>query len=420
MKSQLKCILVPGTVIVGAGPSGLATAACLKEKGIPSLILEREICLASLWKLKAYDCLKVHLPRKFCELPHMKLPPDFPAFPSKLQFISYLDAYAKRFSIEPMFGEEVLQAEYDSVMGFWRVQTLRYRFFCRWLIVATGENAEPILPEIPGISDFQGRCLHSSLYKNGANFKGEKTLVVGCGNSGMEISLDLCNNGAQPFIVVRDKLHILPKEMLGRSTFDLSMWLLKWLPLRIVDRFLVLCSWLILGDTRKFGLRRPQIGPLELKKTTGKTPVLNVGTLAKIRTGQIKVVPGIHRLTARGAEFVNGGVAEFDSVILATGYRSNVPSWLKDEELFNKHDGSPKTPFPNCWKGKNGLYSVGFGKQGLKGASIDAQTVAQDIARQWKSETKHLRFDYHMEQVEFPPTAPGPYFYLNSLFKTSS
>ncbi|KAJ4963515.1 hypothetical protein NE237_023454 [Protea cynaroides] len=396
MKSELRSVLVPGPLIVGAGPSGLATAACLKEKGVPSLILERENCIASLWKLKMYDRLNVHLPRKFCELPHMKLPPEFPAFPTRLQYISYLDAYAKHFSIEPMFGEEVRQAKYDSTTGFWTVQILRYKFFCRWLIVATGENAEPLLPEIPGISNFQGGYLHSSLYKNGADFKGERILVIGCGNSGMEISLDLCNNGAQPFVVVRDKLHILPREILGRSTFGLSMFLLKWLPLRIVDRFLVLSSWLILGDIQQFGLRRPEIGPLELKKTTGKTPVLDVGTSAKIKTGQIKVVPGIRRITDRGAEFVNGGAAEFDSVILATGYRSTVPSWLKEEEFFNKHNGYPKTQFPNCWKGKNGLYSVGFTKLGLAGASIDAKRVAEDIAWQWKSDTRQMHFEYHM------------------------
>jgi hypothetical protein len=86
------------------------------------------------------------------------------------------------------------------------------------------------------------------------------------------------------------KVHVLPREMLGKSTFGLSMWLLKWLPIRLVDRFLLIVSWLMLGDTARFGLDRPRLGPLQLKNLSGKTPVLDVGTLAKIKSGDIKVL----------------------------------------------------------------------------------------------------------------------------------
>lgn len=85
------------------------------------------------------------------------------------------------------------------------------------------------------------------------------------------------------------QVHILPQQMLGKSTFGLSMWLLKWLPIRFVDQFLVLMSDLMLGDTAQLGLHRPKIGPIELKNLYGKTPVLDVGTLAKIKSGKIKV-----------------------------------------------------------------------------------------------------------------------------------
>ncbi|CAN1121841.1 Indole-3-pyruvate monooxygenase YUCCA6 [Linum perenne] len=390
MVSGLKLVCVPGPVIIGAGPSGLAAAACLKTKGIPFLILEKGSSIGSLWKFGTYDRLQLHLPKKFCELPYLPFPPHFPAYPTKQQFISYMENYAKDFTIKPLFRQEVRVVQYDPTMGFWQVQASEYQFICRWVIVATGENAEPVVPDIQGMRGFKGRILHTSSYKDGAEFKGKKVLVVGCGNSGMEVSLDLFNSGADVSVSVRNKLHILPREVLGISTFALSMLLLKWFPVKLVDKLLILVSRFILGDTSRAGISRPEIGPLELKNSTGKTPVLDVGAFARIKSGQIKIVHGLGRFTKNGVEFGDGTVKEYDAVILATGYRSNVTSWLKEDKFFNEKDGYPRTPFPNNWKGNNGVYSIGFNRRGLLGAAMDAEKVAQDIARQWNSETRHL------------------------------
>ncbi|KAL3500508.1 hypothetical protein ACH5RR_039601 [Cinchona calisaya] len=394
MMKSCKYICVPGPIIVGAGPSGLAAAASLKEKGLPSIVLERSHCIASLWQLKTYDRLRLHLPKKFCELPLMPFPEEFPTYPTKQQFIQYLEDYARKFKISPIFNQSVVSAEYDKVLEFWRVRTVGLKreeteYVCRWLIVATGENAEAVVPNIDGMEEFGGPIMHTSMYKNGGVFRGKRVLIVGCGNSGMEVCLDLCNHNASPTLAVRDTVHVLPREMLGKSTFGLSMWLLKWLPIRLVDGLLLIVSSLLLGDTARYGLNRPQIGPLELKNLSGKTPVLDVGTLAKIKTGDIKVSPGVQRLTRHTAEFVNGNSEKFDAIILATGYKSNVPSWLKEKEMFSVTDGLPKRPFPNGWKGERGLYAVGFTKRGLLGASIDAKRIANDIEMCWKQESKH-------------------------------
>jgi indole-3-pyruvate monooxygenase len=211
---NVNSIRFPGPIIVGAGPSGLAAAACLKQKGIPSLILERANCLASMWQLKTYDRLKLHLPKQFCQLPLMPFPKGLPSYPTKQQFLSYLKAYADHFDINPFFGQQVVNAEFDVVFGVWKVKTQEVmkkghenniiEYGCKWLIVASGENAEEVVPQIEGMEQFQGPILHTSLYKSGSMFSGKNVLVVGCGNSGMEVCLDLSNHNAHPSLVVRD------------------------------------------------------------------------------------------------------------------------------------------------------------------------------------------------------------------------
>ncbi|XP_022893958.1 probable indole-3-pyruvate monooxygenase YUCCA4 [Olea europaea var. sylvestris] len=281
---------VDGPIIVGAGPSGLAVAACLKQNGVPSLILERSQCIASLWQQKTYDRLKLHLPKKFCELPFLSFPENFPKYPTKHQFISYMESYARHFSIEPIFNKVVETAEFDHVRQFWRVRTQDFEYRSRWLIVATGENADSLIPQIQGIEQFRGPVIHTSVYKSGSEFRNQRVLVVGCGNSGMEVSLDLCRHNASPHMVIRNSVHILPREMFGISTFSVAMKLLKWLPLRLVDKFLLLVANFTLGNTERLGLRRPKTGPIELKNATGKTPVIDVGALSQIKSGKIKVI----------------------------------------------------------------------------------------------------------------------------------
>uniref|UniRef100_A0A0D9WIW8 Flavin-containing monooxygenase n=1 Tax=Leersia perrieri TaxID=77586 RepID=A0A0D9WIW8_9ORYZ len=387
MSCSEQLVWVQGPIIVGAGPSGLAVAACLKEKGIDSLVLERSSCLAPLWQLKMYDRLSLHLPRQFCQLPLFPFPSNYPNYPTKQQFVAYLENYAARFGVHPMYNHEVVCAEYDEQLMLWRVRTQTtgmledVEYVSQWLVVATGENAEPVLPMIDGLEEFQGTAIHTSAYKSGSKFTGKAILVVGCGNSGMEVCLDLCNHNAYPHIVV----HILPREMLGQPTFQLAMWLLKWLPTHTVDQILLLMARAILGDTARFGLKRPRLGPLELKSLSGKTPILDIGTLAKIKSGDIKVRPAIRKIVGQQVIFMDGRSEQFDTIVLATGYRSNVPCWLKDKGLFSEKDGLPRKAFPNGGKGERGLYSVGFSRRGLMGTAADARRIAHDIDMQWKA-----------------------------------
>ncbi|KAF8104475.1 hypothetical protein N665_0172s0105 [Sinapis alba] len=388
-----RSIWVNGPVIIGAGPSGLATAACLRDEGVPFVVLERAECIASLWQKRTYDRLKLHLPKKVCQLPKMPFPEDYPEYPAKRQFIDYLESYATRFNINPQFNECVQSARYDKTSGLWRIKTSsssatsgsEMEYICRWLVVATGENAERVVPEIDGLTtEFNGEVIHSCEYKSGEKYRGKRVLVVGCGNSGMEVSLDLANHNANPSMVVRSSVHVLPREILGKSSFEISMMLMKWLPLWLVDKILLILAWLILGNLTKYGLKRPKMGPMELKVVTGKTPVLDIGAMEKIRSGQVDIVPGIKRFSRGHVELVDGQIINLDAVVLATGYRSN------ESDMFSKN-GFPKSPFPNAWKGKSGLYAAGFTRKGLAGASADAVSIAKDIGNVWREETKRVK-----------------------------
>jgi indole-3-pyruvate monooxygenase len=391
-----------GAIVVGAGPSGMATAACLQLKGVPCLILEKSDGIASLWKHNTYDRLHLHIPKEFCELPHLPFPADFPTYPNRRQFIQYLDNYAAHFKLDFRFNQQVTSAAFDPAAACWKITTrscntssaagaglaaaaaagaVVSEFRARWLVVASGENAEAVCPVIPGAGDFKGRVLHSSRYKSGADYQGLRVLVVGAGNSGMEIALDLTNFNVTPSLVVRGPVHILPREVFGKSTFAVAMKLLKTFPLWFTDSFLVWYAWALMGDTNSYGLHRPAEGPMTIKTKLGKTPVLDVGTFAKIKNGDIKVVPAIDHLTSNGAQFADGQVQQFDAIILATGYRSNVPQWLNDNCNFFSEDGFPRNPSPKAWKGETGLYIAGLGRKGILGAAFDAKNIADDISQ---------------------------------------
>lgn len=201
-------------LIVGAGPAGLATAACLSKHSIPYLIVEREDCSASLWRNRTYDRLKLHLAKEFCSLPYMPYPPNTPTYVPRVEFVKYLDRYIQHFDIQPRFCTEVVSAEYDVGSKCWAVVArntvsgAEMRCEARYLVVATGENGVGRIPAIPGAESFPGEAIHSSIYKSGRSYAGQRVLVVGSGNSGMEIAYDLANHDADTAIVVRSPVRI--------------------------------------------------------------------------------------------------------------------------------------------------------------------------------------------------------------------
>ncbi|GMH27778.1 hypothetical protein Nepgr_029621 [Nepenthes gracilis] len=363
-------------IIVGAGPSGLATAACLHRLSIPYIILEREDCCASLWKKKSYDRVYLHLPKQYCQLPHMSLPQTCPKYVSKKDFIQYMDDYVARFHINPLYRRCVEAARYDGAAGKWRVKVKNGEelYVGRFLVVATGESTDPFTPNVEGMSTFTGKVVHSTEYRSGMEYRGMNVLVVGSGNSGMEIALDLANHGANTSVVVRSPTHVLSREMM-----HVGLFLVKHLPLSMVDWLLFKLSEIVYGDLTEYGIARPKEGPILMKAKYGKYPIIDVGTINKILSHEIQVLPTV--LSVRGSEvlFDNGRSYAFNAIIFATGFRRSTNKWLLGDDYLLNENGLPKPSFPNHWKGENGLYCVGLARRGLYGAAADAQQVADDI-----------------------------------------
>ncbi|KAJ6682233.1 FLAVIN-BINDING MONOOXYGENASE-LIKE PROTEIN [Salix koriyanagi] len=255
-------------------------------------------------------------------------------------------------------------------------------YAARFLVVATGENSRGFIPEVSGLDSFGGEFIHSSKYEKGQKYRGKDVVVVGCGNSGMEIAYDLSNWGARTSIVARSPVHVLSTNIVY-----IGMRLLGFgVPCKIVDFIVVLLSKLKHGDISKYGLPRPSEGPFYIKQRVGRTPTIDVGTVEKIRRKEVQVFPSIRGIQGSRIEFASGEIKRFDAIIFATGYKSTVRHWLKGgQDLFDE-SGMPKLCFPNIWKGKNGLYCSGFARRGLFGISVDSQNIAKDIDLALKSQ----------------------------------
>lgn len=368
-------------IVVGAGPSGLATAASLNLLSIPNIVLEREDCFAPLWQKKSYDRLHLHLPKQACELAHMPMPTSYPTYPSRLQFIQYLRDYVSHFGISPVYHRLVESASFDEVTEKWKVKVRVINggsdeieeYSCRFLVVASGETSDAFIPEVEGLSSFKGEVLHSTQYKCGKEYAEKTVLVVGSGNSGMEIALDLSNYGAKTSIVVRSPVHILSKEIM-----HLGLFLARYLPFNMVEYLTVMLSKIMYGDLTKYGISRHEEGPFTVKAKYGKYPIIDLGTYKKIKSGEIQVLPALTSIRGSEVVFKNGESHPFDVIVFATGFKRSTNKWLKDDDLLDDNGFARLMP-PNNWKGKKGLYCAGLAGRGLTGARVDAEKIANDI-----------------------------------------
>jgi cation diffusion facilitator CzcD-associated flavoprotein CzcO len=343
----------PDAIIIGAGPAGLAAAHELNARGLETVILEKEGCVGAVWR-RHYDRLHLHTPRSTSSLPGLKMPTAFGRYPSRSQFVEYLESYATKFALKPRFGAAVKAVRRDG--GGWLAEAGAHSTTAAIIVVATGWADFPYLPTWPGMDSFKGPILHSSAYRNPNSFAGKRTLVVGFGNSGAEIALDLCEAAVEVALSVRSPVCVLPRDFLGIPVVNLAI-AQRFLPAGLVDALNAPLLRLVVGSMKGLGMKQADKGPVRMIKEDGRVPVLDVGTVAKIRDGKIKVRPAIEVFAMDGVRFADGRKEGFDSVILATGFRPDLRTLLPDAR--GVLDASGKPLVSDRHTAEPGLYFIG-------------------------------------------------------------
>ncbi len=366
------------TIVIGAGPAGLALGACLRRAGRDFVILDREAAVGSTWR-HHYERLHLHTAKRHSALPHLPFPRSYPRYVPRERFIAYLEDYARAFDLKPCFGESVVRAEPED--GGWRVETTAGGRKSRNLVVATGYNAVPHKPSFAGEDRFGGTLLHSAEYRNAEPFRGKRVLVVGAGNTGAEIALDLCENGAASVdLCVRGPIHVVQRDVFGVPAQVLGI-LTSWIPVPILDVLFHMLVLLTVGDLSRLGIRRPSEGIVARINALGRIPLIDIGTIARIRSGRIRVRPDVRELTSGGVLFTEGA-GEYDAVVLATGFRPRIDGFLARSGEVLDERGYPRRFGREA--GRPGLYFVGFRNVVtglLRQIGREAERVAADIAR---------------------------------------
>jgi cation diffusion facilitator CzcD-associated flavoprotein CzcO len=299
--------------IIGAGPAGLAAAAMLRSRGIGYRLLERGVRWGQSW-IDCYDSLRLHTGKHMSHLPGLRFGRSVPIFPTRTEFLAYLDRYVEHHRLKIETGSNVRAVRREA--RSWRVEVEDGdAVHARALVVATGIMANPLVPDFAGYDAYEGRVLHSVAYRNAAPFAGHRVLVVGVGNSGAEIASELAASGTHVSIAVRSGANVVPFTLLG-VPIQYHAALVQRLP--PAARALVVRA--VGGITR---LRRgPPVLPVPAAGPLDSVPLIGFHLVDRIRAGQVAMRPGISRFTRSGVRFMDGSEEDFDDVILATGFRA--------------------------------------------------------------------------------------------------
>lgn len=341
-------------VIVGAGPAGISAALSLKDKGIRPLLIDRADAVAASWRGR-YDRLRLNTGRQFSHLPGRRYPKGTPVYPTRDQVVAHLDRHAREDGIELWLNTTVERI--DPHCPGWRLTTSNGGLDARIVVVATGYEHTPFIPNWPG--SFSGELLHSNRYRNAAPYAHKHALVVGSGSSGMEIAHDLTTGAVtKVWLSVRTPPNIMPRKGPAGMPNDVVSIPLFHLPACIADRIAAAARHRAFGDLKEFGLPVPEEGPFAKAHRLRAAPtVVDPEVVDAVRDGSVEVVGAVTALEGSKVALADGARIQPDVMICATGYRPGLHPLVGHLEVLTP-DGVPLTlsPLPAA----DGLYFHGL------------------------------------------------------------
>jgi cation diffusion facilitator CzcD-associated flavoprotein CzcO len=370
--------------VIGGGPGGLAAAQALRARGIRAVVLEKTPRVGDSWR-RHYDRLRLHTTRRRSSLPGLPMPRSFGRWPARDDVVRYLEKYAEHHGLEVVTGVEVTRLERggDGDGGPWILHaTGGRRLTGSAVVVATGYNHTPRVPEWPGRDGFTGEFLHASDYRTGAAFAGRDVLVVGVGNTGAELAVYLVEGGAARVrLAVRTAPHIVRRSTAGWPAQNTAI-LVRRLPAPVVDRLARVMAKVSVPDLSAHGLPRPDTG-LYTRVRQGAIPVQDVGLIDAVRRGRVEVVAAVDGFDGAEVLLADGSRITPEAVVAATGYERGLEGLLGHLGVLDAR-GLPVAHGPRSPRNAPGLFFTGFTTPisgTLRELSRDAERLAKAVAR---------------------------------------
>ena len=347
--------------IIGAGSSGVAAAKALQARDVRIEGFEIGSDIGGMWRYQndnglssAYRSLHIDTSRKNLGYPDHPIPDRYPDFLSHGEVMEWLESYAQRFDLKRHFrfdcAVERIAPEDD---GAWRValaggETRRYRA----VVVANGHLWDPRRATFAGA--FDGERLHSHDYRTAEPFAGKQVLVVGIGNSAVDIAVDVCKNASRTFLSTRRSAWVMPKYIMGIPVDRWSGFFVRKLrlPTPVARTLVRWLAFLVVGDQRRFGVPRPRHAIWREHAT------LSQELLPYCGHGWIRMKPNVRALRGAQVEFDDGSSERVDAIIEATGYRTSFP--FLDRALFEVTEQVPALYRRMTPPQLRGLYFVGL------------------------------------------------------------
>jgi cation diffusion facilitator CzcD-associated flavoprotein CzcO len=322
--------------VVGAGTSGLAMCRELTLRGADFECFEKGSDVGGNWRIDndngaaaAYDSLRTNVSRRRMQYPSTPIPRSYGDFVAHHDMAQYLAGYADRHTLREhiRLGVEVACAT-PRDGGGWLVTTRsagggEATSEYAALVLATGKDAHPKVPAIPG--RFEGRVLHSQNYRCPEPFAGERVLVIGASNSACDVASEVSGVAASTDMAVRRGTHVLPRHLLGRPVDALNGPLASRIPWRVQQWMFERMLRIGRGRYSRWGWPEPDHPVLS------DTPAVSATILAAVKRGAVRLRPEPVAFDGRTVRFRDGEVAEYDSIVFATGYRLTFPFF--DEQI---------------------------------------------------------------------------------------